>query len=131
MLDRDGALKTVLDAYAARVRGDKEALAACWADDAHFEIVGARPLAAATSGLASPCEVVGSLIDQFHFSDLELLDAVVEGRTIAARWQVIVTVDGKAPVQTQLFDLIKLNDQGKIASFTPFADTALVRDLVE
>lgn len=128
MLDRDSAIQTVKALYDARVLGDKQAVSKYWADDALFEFVGEKTLLE-TASLAptASMDTISQLIDRFHFSELELLDSVVEGHKIAARWQVTVTVAGKAPVQTQLFDLITLDEQGKIASFIQFADTALVR----
>ncbi|WP_395327655.1 nuclear transport factor 2 family protein [Novosphingobium sp. BL-8H] len=127
MLDRDAALQTVREVYAARVAGNKEDVAQYWADDARFEFVGESSVLHSV-GLTAPSSIegIGQLMDRFQFSDLELLDAVVEGDRIAARWKVTVATDGKNPVNTQLFDLITLNDQGKIQSFVQFADTALV-----
>lgn len=127
MLDRDAALQIVRDLYDARVKGNKEAVYSYWSDSADFEFVGDRSLLEAASlHKTSTQDTIGQLIDRFHFSNLELLDAVVEGSKVAARWKVTVAVEGKAPVCTQLFDLITFDDQGKIASFVQFADTALV-----
>lgn len=128
MLDRDAALQTVRDVYAARVSGNQEDVARYWAEDAHFEFVG-EPSLLNSVGLhaTSSIDSIRQLMDCFHFSELELADAVVEGNRIAARWKVTVAAKGKDPVNTQLFDLIELNDQGKIVSFIQFADTALVR----
>ncbi|TCM16021.1 SnoaL-like protein [Novosphingobium sp. PhB165] len=128
MLDRDAALQTIRDVYAARVSGDKEALATYWADDARFDFVGERSLLEPVGfSSESSMDQIGQLIDRFRFSDLELLDAVVEGEKIAARWEVTVAAEGKEPVRTQLFDLITLDEEGKIRSFIQFTDTALVR----
>ncbi|WP_395393925.1 nuclear transport factor 2 family protein [Novosphingobium sp. BL-8A] len=130
MLDRDAVLDTVRQVYAARVAGNQEDVARYWADDAHFEFVGERTLLN-SAGLHAPTsmDTIRRLMERFRFSDLELLDAVVEGNRIAARWRVTVSTEGKAPVDTQLFDLITLDDHGKIASFIQFADTALVREV--
>jgi ketosteroid isomerase-like protein len=132
MLGREDALTVVRNAYAARASGDKEALADYWAKGAHFEIAGDRALLQAVPVTAAhPMEAISSLIDRFHFSDVEMVDAIVEGRKIAVRWALTVTVAGRAPVPTQLFDLIELDDDGKIRSLVQFADTALVRQLAE
>ena len=130
MLGRDDAIKTIQMAYAARVRGDKEALSQYWAEGAHFEIVGDPTLLEGVPLSApEPMEAVSALIDRFEFSDLKLLNSVVDGADIAVRWAVTITVAGKPPVNTQLFDLIKLNEAGKIVSLVQFVDTALVRHL--
>ena len=98
-------------------------------EGAHFEIAGDQGLQSVTLTTAHPMEAISHLIDQFTFSDVELVDAIVEGRKIAARWKLKVAVDGREPVATQLFDLIELADDGKIRSLVQFADTALVREL--
>jgi ketosteroid isomerase-like protein len=76
----------------------------------------------------TPMEAIEKLIDQFTFSDLTLLDSVVDGNKIAAHWQVTITPTNGKPETTQLFDLIELDD-GKINSLTQFADTALIRHM--
>lgn len=130
MLDRDAVLQTVKEVYAARVSGNQEEVARYWANDAQFEFVG-EPALLHSAGLhaSSTMETIGRLMERFQFDDLELLDAVVEGNRIAARWRVNVATDGRSPVGTQFFDLITLDEEGKIASFVQFADTALVREM--
>lgn len=131
MLDRDVALAMVQEAYAARVRGDKNGLERYWAANATFEISGDREqLREISLDAPDPMTTISALIDRFTFSDLKMLDAVIDGRSMAIRWAVTMSVATKPPVDTQLFDLIKLNDEGKIQSFVQFADTALIRHLV-
>jgi ketosteroid isomerase-like protein len=132
MVDRDDAVALIRGAYDARTRGDKEALAQYFDESAHFEIAGdAALLEPVPVGAARPMETIGRLIEMFAFSDVELLDAVVEGRSIAARWKLKLTVAGREPLETQLFDLIELDDDGRIRSMVQFADTALVRQLAQ
>lgn len=130
MLDRDQSLKIIQEAYQARVNGDKDALARYWAPNAHFEINGNQALMERVPLSApEPMEAISELIDQFRFSDLQQVSAVVEGNNVAIRWAVTIDVDGKPPARSQLFDLIELDDEGKITSFVQFADTALIRHL--
>jgi ketosteroid isomerase-like protein len=132
MVDRDEAVALIRGAYDARTRGDKEALAQYFAESAHFEIAGdAALLEPVPVGAARPMKTIGRLIEMFAFSDVELLDAVVEGRSIAARWKLKLTAAGRQAVETQLFDLIELDQHGKIRSMVQFADTALVRQLAQ
>ena len=130
MLARDEVLNRIEEAYAARVRGDKEALSRYWAEGATFRIAGAPSLVRGVpfSG-ATPMDAIDTLIDQFTFSDLTLLDSVVDGNKVAAHWQVTITPANGEPETTQLFDLIELDDEGKIRSLTQFADTALIRHM--
>ena len=130
MLDRDGKIAMIQALYAARVRGDKDALSQYWAADSRFEIVGDQSLLEGVELTAPrPMQAISALIDRFQFSNLKLLNAVADGSDIAVRWSVTITVQGKPPVQTQLFDLIKFDGDDKILSFVQFADTALVRHL--
>ena len=130
MLGRDDAVALIQEAYAARVRGDKEALTRYWAQDATFEIAGHRSLLPdIAQGGPNPMEAISGLIDQFRFDDLILLDAIVEGNRIAARWQVTVEKADLDPETTQLVDLIELDEDGKIRSFVQFCDTALIRHM--
>jgi ketosteroid isomerase-like protein len=131
MADREDALKLIRAAYTARASGDKDALAGCFAEGARFEIAGNQALQTVALTGAHPMEAISKLIDQFSFSDVELADAIVEGHRIAARWTLKVSVEGREPVATQLFDLIELDEAGKISSLLQFADTALVRELAQ
>jgi len=131
MLDREDALRTIDEAYAARARGDKAALARYWAEGSKFRIAAEETLlreVAATS--SDPLVSIGELIDRFTFSDLQRLDALVEDNKVAVRWAVNVSYEGRAPVRTELMDLIHLDDDGRIQSMIQFADTAQIRALV-
>lgn len=127
MLERDAILKTIRDIYDARLAGDTKTMALHFAENAHFEIAVDHSLHSALprNGVQAR-EALGALIERFEFSDLKLLDAVVEGHKVAARWRVTVKAKGKDPVITELCDLIHLDGQGKIKSFVQFVDSALV-----
>jgi ketosteroid isomerase-like protein len=132
MLSREDALDVIDKAYAARARGDKEDLARYWAEGARFRIAGDGnhlhnvPLQAET-----PMAAISQLIDKFTFTELQRLEAVVEDNKVAVRWAVNVGFAGRPPVRTEMMDLIHLDDDGKIQSFVQFADTALIRALME
>jgi len=131
MLHRDDAVALIRNLYEARVRGDKAAVAAYWADNAHFEIAGHQSRAGDLSLKAwNAMDAIEPLIDRFTFSDLEALETVVEGGKVMVVWRVTVTTEGKPPVSTRLCDLFTLGDDGKITSLIQFVDTALMRDLV-
>jgi ketosteroid isomerase-like protein len=129
MPDREQILQTIEEAYAARVRGDREALAAHWAPDALFRIAGRADLIAdLPMGEADPS--VARLIELFRFHDLERIDAVVEGNTAAIHWRVRVSAGDCEPVETELFDLFKIGPGGEILSLVQFGDTALIAHLL-
>lgn len=132
MLDRDAILDIIDEAYAARVRGDKDALARCWAEDAHFKIAGdPAPFKSLTFETDEPMNAIGDLIDRFEFSELTRVGSVVEGRQAAIRWEVTVRTKGHEPIRTELMDLIGLGDDGRITSFVQFADTASILALLQ
>jgi ketosteroid isomerase-like protein len=131
MLNREYVLQTIEAAYAARASGDKAALATYWAEGAQFRIAADPnflkdvPLSADT-----PMDAIGELIDKFAFSDMERVAAVIEGHKAAIHWAVTVRFAGGPPVRTELMDMIDLDDDGRIAAFVQFADTAQIRALM-
>ena len=132
MLDREDALHMIGQAYAARARGDKEALAAYWSEGAHFRIAANEvTLHNITIESDNVMKTIGELIDRFTFTDLQRLEAVVEDHKVAIRWAVNVSFQGQPPVRTEMMDLIHLDDDGRILSFVQFADTALIKAMVE
>jgi len=67
---------------------------------------------------------MGELIDNFEFSDMKILDCIIEGSKAAVHSKMTVRAKGtKNVIETELFDLVEIRD-GKIASFTQFFDTA-------
>lgn len=127
MPDRDQMLKTIDEAYAARVRGDKDALARFWAPGASFRIsADAAPLETLTLESDAPMEAIGRLIDRFTFSDLERVSAVVEGNGLVIRWNVTIVAPGQPPHRTELTDMIEFGDDGLITAFVQYADTASI-----
>lgn len=131
MIDREDALRMIEEAYAARSRGDKEALAQYWAEGARFRLAGDENLLAAVPIHGSAIETIGELMDRFTFTELQRLEAVVEDNKVAVRWAVKVTYQDRPPVRTELMDLIQLDDDGRIQSFVQFCDTAQIRALLE
>ena len=115
-------------AYAARKRGDVEAIMQVFVDNPHFELAGARQ----TSPVAIRCTeggqfrtLMSGMIQTFEFLDHEILHMIIEGDRAAVHWRSRMRsgVTGEEVV-TELVDLITV-EGGKIASFVEFCDTAL------
>jgi ketosteroid isomerase-like protein len=128
MTDRATIEKTLREAYAARCRGDAEAIYKMFADDVHYEMSGSRdasPVAARVEGTPGFRQMLGQQIKIFEMSDPQILNMVIEGNKAAVRWRAKVrsTVTGQT-VTTELFDFIEFKD-GKIASFVELCDTAM------
>jgi ketosteroid isomerase-like protein len=116
----------MLDAlYEARVKGDKEMLASCWAPGATFRIVGGENVLGEMAGPAHPAEAIGALIDQVQFHSAERLYSIVEGSKAVIHWRVQVSPPGGDPVPTELLDVWEFDEDGKARSLVQFIDTAL------
>lgn len=127
-MDREQVLAIIDAGYAARMRGDQPAVAAMWAENAHFEIAGERTLIesfpGSGGGKAQP--QVASLIELVQMTSATRVDAVVEGLRAAVMWRATVSFAGRPPFETLLYDLIELDEAGKFVSLRQFADTAKI-----
>ncbi len=128
MAGRKAAIeKLVRDAYAARKRGDYDAMAALCAPSASLRIVGApeHPVAGLARGRAALRERFATLA-QFAFANQKMLSILVEGDRAAVHWRAKVTFKptGKSAV-TEFCDLWTIRN-GKMTSLIQFIDTALV-----
>jgi ketosteroid isomerase-like protein len=127
LIEREEILRIIDGAYAARMRGDKEAVAEYWEPDAVYRLAGeASIMPAVPVGPADVMEAVGALIDLFHFHKLERVEAVVEGLNAAIHWRVTVSTWGGERVDAELFDLWRFSERGKATSLLQFTDTALI-----
>lgn len=128
MTDRAQIESLLKEAYAARKRGDVEAITQAFVPNPHFELAGARQ----TSPIAIRCTegsqfrtLMAGMIRTFEFLDHEILAMIIEGDRAAVHWRSRMRsgVTGEEVV-TELVDLITI-ENGKIASFVEFCDTAL------
>jgi len=123
--------KLVREAYAARKRGDYDAMAAMCAPGASLRLAGATEhsrLAGTTRGRAALRERFATLA-QFAFTNQKMLSIIADGDRAAIHWRAKVTYKptGKSAV-TEFCDLWTVKN-GKIASIVQFIDTALVGHL--
>lgn len=129
-MDRHSILQTIQDAYAARVRGDIDGVMRAFAAGANFQINAAPSLAHMTEDADALRKAMSQLIATFTFSDLEILDSIVEGPKAAVRLSFTVQAKptGKT-VKTEVLDLFEFKD-GKIVAMTQFCDTAVAAQLL-
>ena len=126
-----GAIETMMrDAYAARVKGDLDAVMQIFHPDAVFLINGAgtrvQALTGASTGRDAIRPVMGGLIQTWKFEDWRVLSLVVEGEKAVLNWSAKATciANGQsAPVEVA--DVMTFRD-GKVIEFKQFADTALI-----
>lgn len=132
-MERQIMLKTIQDAYAARVRGDLDGVMQAFATDARFRINTAPQhpqLAHFTEDANALRNSLAQLIDTFKFSDMKIIDSIVEGEKAAVRLSFTVQAKptGKT-VTTEVLDVFEFKD-GKIAAMTQFCDTAVAAQLL-
>jgi len=127
MPDRAAVLAAIDDAYAARKRGDKEALAAHFAIGATFRLIGRSDLLGFDVGPADAMLAIGSLIDTFVFHAMERLRVVIAGDTAVIHWRIETSVRGSDEREvSELCDIWTFDDEMKATAIVEFADTALI-----
>jgi ketosteroid isomerase-like protein len=128
MTDRE-AIETLLEElYAARVRGDLEALRNLFAPNATFQVAGsdkASPMPMLVKGNPSVMGLMQNMIASFELSDFSVVEMLIDGAQAAVRWQATVHHTGTGQVfTTELADFITIAG-GQVTSFIEFLDTAL------
>jgi ketosteroid isomerase-like protein len=131
MASRKAIEKVVREIYAARKRGDYDAMAEMCTPRASFRIAGATehsPAAGTTRGRAALRERFAALA-QFAFANQKMLTIIADGDRAAVHWRAKVTYKptGKSEV-TEFCDLWTVRN-GKMTSLVQFIDTALARHL--
>jgi ketosteroid isomerase-like protein len=133
MTERSRVEKLLTDTYAARKRGDLDAVCACFADNPCFVMAGAReasPIAVQCTDGATFRTIMSGLIATFEWLDHEILATIIDGGKAAVHWRgrIRSTITGEEVV-TELVDVITV-EGGKIQSLIEFADTALAAKLM-
>jgi ketosteroid isomerase-like protein len=128
MSSREDIERTLRDAYAARQRGDLDALGELFAPRARF-LAGssASPIAALVEGAEQYRPLLAGMIKTFEV----LVSTLIDGSKAAVQWRAKMrsAVTGET-VETDLFDLIEMED-GRIKSFFEFCDTALAARMMK
>jgi len=124
MADRDRVLAAIDAAYAARKRGDKEALATHFAPGATFRLVGRSDVMGFDVGPVDALAAIGQLIDLFTFHEMERLHVAVNDHTVFNHWRIDVSARGGERDVTEICDIWTLDDDLKTVSLVEFADTA-------
>jgi ketosteroid isomerase-like protein len=119
-LEIDGLLRKL---YAARLRGDLEAVCASFSDDAVFQIAGAgqiTPVANRAVGVGQFRPLLATMIKAFKLSDEAILSILIDGMKAAVHWQVQVysRITGTT-VLTELIDLVEVRN-ARIVSYIEF-----------
>jgi ketosteroid isomerase-like protein len=133
MTSRDDIERTLRDAYAARQRGDLDALGRIFAPHARFQMAGsnASPIAVRVDGADAYRPLLAGMIKTFEVLDHQIVSMLVDGSKAAVQWRAKMrsTVTGET-VETDLCDVIEMEDS-RIRSFFEFCDTALAARMMK
>ncbi|MGO8842605.1 MAG: nuclear transport factor 2 family protein [Methyloceanibacter sp.] len=128
MNDRQAIEDLLEELYAARVRGDLDALAKLFARHATFQVAGsdqASPMPTLVKGHAGIMSLMQGMIATFELSDFAILEMLIDGASAAIRWQATIHYTGTGQIfSSELADFIT-TDNGQVVSFIEFLDTAL------
>jgi ketosteroid isomerase-like protein len=127
MTSRDDIERTLRDTYAARQRGDLDALSNLFAPHARFHMAGsnASPVAVLVEGAEQYRPLLAGMVKTFDILEHKIVTMLIDGPKAAVQWHARMrsTITGET-VETDLFDLVEIED-GRIRSFYEFCDTAL------
>ena len=133
MTSREDIERTLRDVYAARQRGDLDAIANIFTPHAKFHMAGsnASPVAVRVEGAEQYRPLLAGMIKTFEVLDHQIVSMLIDGLKAAVQWHARMrsTVTGET-VETDLFDLIEMED-GRIRSFLEFCDTALAARMMK
>ena len=133
MGDRAQMEKTLREAYAARKRGDLDALGRIFAPHARFQMAGstASPVATKVVGADQYRPLLAGMIKTFEMLDHKIVTMLIDGSKVAVQWRARIrsTVTGEI-VDTDALDLIEMEGD-RIKSLLEFCDTALAARMMK
>ncbi|MGD0531668.1 MAG: nuclear transport factor 2 family protein [Methyloceanibacter sp.] len=128
MNDRQAIEDLLEELYAARVRGDLDALAKLFASHATFQVAGsdqASPMPTLVKGHAGIMSLMQGMIATFELSEFAILEMLIDGASAAIRWQATIHYTGTGQIfSSELADFITTHN-GQVVCFVEFLDTAL------
>jgi ketosteroid isomerase-like protein len=133
MTSREDIERALRDVYAARQRGDLDAIGRIFAPHARFQMAGsnASPVAVRVEGAEQYRPLLAGMMKTFEVLDHQIVSMLIDGSKAAVQWRARLrsTITGET-VETDLFDLIEMED-GRIRSFFEFCDTALAARMMK
>jgi ketosteroid isomerase-like protein len=131
--ERNHIERTLREAYAARQRGDIDAILRLFTPDAQFTMAGSpqmSPVAMQVEGAEPFRAALQGMIKTFIVEGHEIVSILVDGDRAAVHWraQIRSSVTGEV-LRSELCDLVYFRG-GRIASFHEFCDTAAAARLM-
>ena len=134
MTDRDAIETMITECYKAREKGDIDGLMAAFHPDAVFELSGdpdVFAVAGAVEGHYNVRASMAELIESFTFISRKMVSVVIEGERAAVHSRLKVKYNPtNRTFASDVLDTFRFKD-GKIVELVEFADTALIRDIVQ
>jgi ketosteroid isomerase-like protein len=132
MVDRLEIERLLCELYAARIRGDLDAVCGTFSDNATLEIAGASNtshVGVRSVGVQQYRPLLALLIKSFKLSDQEVLSIIIDGVKAAVHWRVKVhsKITGMT-VLTELIDLIEVKDHRIMSYIEFFVPCSMLRD---
>ncbi len=123
MTDRDAIDGLLRGLYAARLRGDLDAVCKAFSDDAVFQIAGAgqvSPVSNRAVGVGEFRPLLAVMIKTFKLRDQVILAILIDGTKAAVHWRAGVhsRITG-AMVLTEFVTLVEIHE-GRIVSYLEF-----------
>jgi len=123
MINRVEIEHLLRELYAARVRGDLEAVCRIFSNDAKFQIAGpshATRVSVSSVGINQLRPLLAVMTKTFKLTELRILSMIIDGAKAAVHWRAKVysSITGQR-VLTELVDVVEIRD-GRIASYTEF-----------
>ncbi len=123
MTDRDAIDGLLRGLYAARLRGDLDAVCKAFSEDAVFQIAGAgqvSPVSNRAVGVGEFRPLLAVMIKTFKLRDQVILAILIDGMKAAVHWRAGVhsRITG-AMVLTEFVTLVEIRE-GRIASYLEF-----------
>ena len=130
---REDIERTLREAYAARQRGDLDALTRVFAPHARFQMAGSRasPIAASAKGAEQYRALLAGMIKTFEMLDHQIVTMLIDGSKVAVQWRARIrsAITGET-VDTEALDLIEM-EGNRIKSLLEFCDTALAARMMK
>jgi ketosteroid isomerase-like protein len=123
MTDRLSIDRLLHHLYAARARGDLEAVCGAFSHDAEFRIAGASyasPVKIAAFGMEELRPWLALLVKSFKLSDYKILSLIIEGPKAAVHWRAVIhsRITGISAT-TELCAFVQFRDN-RIVSYIEF-----------
>ena len=132
-MDRAAIERLVKEAYATRVRGDIAAIKQVFAEHPRFEMAGspeASPACFCVEGKEGFDATLRAMVEVWEWQDYELKAILIDGNRAAVHWRARMRHTGKdETVETEAVDLLTI-ENGRVAAFHEFCDTALAAKLM-